>query len=373
MYLEKELSEIIKIPSVSSNIDELERCLRYCIEFVNNGIEKDKIFIDKREFNNVPSILFSNSDTMEFDILSIGHVDVVPAKEDLFKPKVFDNKIYGRGSADMKSGVLVALDILRDVVKVNKNVKYGVLVVSDEEIGGKNGSKKWAELGLNSKILLDYDSGDGFEYISQRSKGIVSVELEVIGIEAHGSMPWEGLDANDIMFEIISDLRKTFKSYSIYNKPKDTWISTMHVGIIKGGDVMNKIANFSKAVFDVRITEEYNVKDILKIFDEIVYNSKYRGRISYKTIAEGEPVFSDENDKYFKKYVNLVEKEIGKKPELVIFNGGTDMRYFVNKNNIVIHHNSNIGPIHSDNEWVDLITLEKLKKVGLEFVLSYNN
>ncbi len=373
MYLEKELNEIIKIPSVSSNIDELENCLQYCINFVVNDENKNKIFINKKEFNGVPSVLISNVDTMKFDILSIGHIDVVPAKDDMFKPRFSEKRIYGRGSADMKSGVLVALDILKDVVKAGKNIKYGVLVVSDEEIGGNNGAKKWAELGLNSKILLDYDSGDGFEYISQKSKGIVSVEVEVIGIEAHGSMPWEGLDANDIMFEIINDLRKTFKSYSMYDKPKDTWISTMHVGVINGGDAMNKIACSSKAVFDIRITEKYTVADILKIFDEIVVEGKYRGKVSYKLLAKGEPVYSDENNKYFKKYIDLVEKEIGKKPKLVIFNGGTDMRYFVNGDNIVIHHNSNIGPIHSDNEWVDLVTLERLKKVGLEFVLGYES
>ena len=47
------------------------------------------------------------------------------------------------------------------------------------------------------------------------------------------------------------------------------------------------------------------------------------------------------------------------------------MANFVNENNIVIHHNPNIGPIHSDNEFVDLITVEKLKKIGLQFVLDY--
>lgn len=371
MYLEKELNEIIKIPSVNLNIDELKNCLEYCINFVLDESNKNKIFVNRKEFNGVPSILISNIDTMKFDILSIGHIDVVPAKEEMFKPTFSDGKIYGRGSADMKSGVLVALDILKDVIKAGKNIKYGVLVVSDEEIGGNNGAKKWAELGLNSKILLDYDCGDGFEYISQKSKGVVSVEVEAIGVESHGSMPWEGLDANDIMFEIINDLRNTFKSYSIYNKPNDTWISTMHVGIINGGDAMNKIACSSKAVFDIRITEKYTVADIIKIFDGIALGGKYRGKISYKLLSEGKPVYTDENNKYFKKYIELVEKEIGKKPKLVIFNGTTDMRFFINKDNIIIHHNSNIGPVHSDNEWVDLKTLERLKKVGLEFVLAY--
>ncbi len=371
MYLEKELTEIIKIQSVSSNIRELENCLNYCINFAINHDNKEKIFITKKEFNGVPSILISNSNTTKFDILSIGHVDVVPAKDELFKPRIDGSKLYGRGSADMKSGVLVALDILKNVISFGKNIKYGVLIVSDEEIGGNNGAKKWAEIGLNSKILLDYDSGDGFEYISQKSKGIFAIEVETSGIEAHGSMPWNGLDSNDIMFDIITNLRDIFKSYSMHNKPNDTWLPTMHIGTINGGDAMNKIAHSSKATFDIRITEKYKTSDIITVFEKIINSSKHKDKIKYKILARGEPVYSDNENKYLKKYISILENEIKKKPQMVIFNGATDMRYFVNNNNVVIHHNSNIGPIHSDDEFVDLISLEKLKKVGLEFALSY--
>ena len=329
--------------------------------------------MNKKEFNNVPSILFSNCDTMNFDILSIGHIDVVPAKDELFTAKVEENKLYGRGSADMKSGVLVSLDLLKDVIEKNVDVKYGVLIVSDEEIGGVNGAKKWAELGLNSTVLLDYDSGDGFEYISQKSKGIAILELEAKGIEAHGSMSWEGLDANDIIIDTINELRGKFKNFSINNKPKDSWVPTMHVGIINGGDAMNKIASKSKATLDFRLTEQYKVQDVLNIINEII-DRKYKDLLSYKIIGYGEAVYSDSENKYFKKYKDILKKELdNKEPKLITFNDATDMRYFVNDKNIVIHHNSNIGPIHSDNEYVDLITLEKLKKIGLEFILNYKN
>ena len=372
MYLEKELKEIIEIKSVSSNIEELNNCLKYCVDFVQ-AKNKDKIFINKKEFNGISSILFSNCDTMNFDVLSIGHIDVVPAKDELFAVKIEENKLYGRGSADMKSGVLIALDLLKDTIEKNIAIKYGVLVVSDEEVGGVNGAKKWAELGLNATVLLDYDCGDGFEYISQKSKGITIVELESKGIEAHGSMSWDGLDANDIIIDTINELRAKFKNFSIYNKPKDSWVPTMHVGKINGGDAMNKIASQSKATLDFRLTEQYKVQDVFNIINEII-DRKYKDLLSYKVIGYGEAVYSNSENKYFKKYKDILKKELNnKEPQLVTFNGATDMRYFVNDKNIVIHHNSNIGTIHSDNEYVDLTTLAKLKKVGLEFILNYKN
>ena len=371
MYLEKELQEIVSIPSVSSNIRELNRCLDYCVNFATTNIDKSKIFINKKVFNDIPSILFSNCDTMQFDILAVGHVDVVPAKDELFKPKIIGTKLYGRGSADMKNGVLVSLDILKDVIKANKQVKYGVLVVCDEETGGNSGSREWAKLGLNGKILIDYDSGDGFEYISQRQKGSVWVEITTKGVDAHGSMPWNGIDSNDIMFSLIAELRKTFRAYSQLDKPNDTWVSTMHIGSIKGGEVVNKIASSTTAVIDFRIIEKYTLKDVEKTLNTIIEESKYKNYISYKNLLYNKAVFSGINNKYFKNYSNLLEKEIGKKPTLTTFNGSTDMAVFVNENNIVIHHNPNIGPIHSDNEFVDLATVEKLKKIGLQFVLEY--
>ena len=367
MYLEKELSEIVSIPSVTSNIIESKRCIDYCLNFVKKDINSDKLFVEQREFNGFHSMLISNCETMLFDILAVGHIDVVPATQELFVPKIDGTKMYGRGTADMKCGVLAALDILKDVIKLDKKIKYGVLIVSDEEIGGENGAKKWAELGLNAKVLLDYDSGKKFEYISQKSKGALCFEVETTGINAHGSRPWEGLDANDIMFEFIAELRKYFKSYSIENKPENVWVTTMHVGKIEGGDALNKISSKCKSLIDIRYTEDYKPEDIIKIFDDF----KNRKNFFYKITTFAKNVFSDPNDKHWKRYFEILEKELGKKPVSSVFHGITDMRYFTNSNNIIIHHCPDIGEAHSDTEYVDLITLEKLKKVGLEFVLNY--
>ena len=365
MYLEKELSEIVSIPSITSNITESDRCIDYCIDFIKNNTSTNP-FILKKYFNNFPSILIANKETMLYDVLAICHIDVVPAKQEMFIPKIINNRMYGRGTADMKCGVLVALDILKDIINTNKQISFGVLIVSDEEIGGENGAKKWAELGLNGKILLDYDTGKGFGFITQKSKGAICLDVEAVGIESHGSMPWDGLDANDILFELITELRKTFKAYSINNKPDNTWVSTMHVGKISGGDAVNKISSNSKALIDIRYTEEYNSKNIINIFDN--FKNKHQDHFSYKIIAFGKNVVTNIDNKYFNRYINCFKNETGKDPTMDYFNGTTDIRYFINDNNISIHHSPDIGPIHSEDEFVDLITLKKLKDIGLAFV-----
>ena len=60
MYLEKELSEIVSIPSVTSNIIESKRCIDYCLNFVKKDINSDKLFVEQREFNGFHSMLISN-------------------------------------------------------------------------------------------------------------------------------------------------------------------------------------------------------------------------------------------------------------------------------------------------------------------------
>ncbi len=47
--------------------------------------------------------------TFDFDILTVGHLDVVPAPKKIFVPNIEGNKLYGRGSGDMKSQIAIAL------------------------------------------------------------------------------------------------------------------------------------------------------------------------------------------------------------------------------------------------------------------------
>jgi len=76
-----------------------------------------------------------------------GHYDVVPPGSgwtitEPFKPRIVNERVYGRGSVDMKGGIAVSLILLKLLTKIESNIRgrVEVVLVPDEEIGGETGT-----------------------------------------------------------------------------------------------------------------------------------------------------------------------------------------------------------------------------------------
>ena len=129
--------KLISYKTIKENYNEINKALDFVKEELNNYYIKE-IFID-----NYKNLVISNTEDNNFDIIFCGHIDVVPC--DKYEGKVIDNKLYGRGAFDMKSGLSVMMSILKN----NKsNKKIALIITSDEEIGGY----------CCKQILKDYNS-----------------------------------------------------------------------------------------------------------------------------------------------------------------------------------------------------------------------
>ena len=128
---------------------------------------------------------------------------------DPFKAIVNGNKVYGRGSEDMKgtiASVLFALKALKGCgIKLKINIQLSF--TPDEEIGGRTGLGYLVNQGL---VRADYAMSEGYsgDYISIGNKGILWAEVEVIGKSAHSSMPYKGVNSFDRMNMLVTELEK---------------------------------------------------------------------------------------------------------------------------------------------------------------------
>lgn len=68
------------------------------------------------------------------------HLDVVPGSNDQFVPKVDGDRLYGRGAYDIKMAIAVFMQIFQDQDCRDKLSNVGIMITSDEEIGGMNGT-----------------------------------------------------------------------------------------------------------------------------------------------------------------------------------------------------------------------------------------
>jgi succinyl-diaminopimelate desuccinylase len=183
-----------------------------------------------------------------------GHIDIVPlgAKpwtRDPFAGETDGDRVYGRGSTDMKSGiaafVVAAIELAADLARGPGLV---LVITAGEEIGCE-GAKYLADhklLGEAGAIVVAEPTGN-YPFIGH--KGLAWFEVETFGVTAHGSMPDVGENAIVKMADVIRDLdrfRFPVESHPVMGKP------TMNVGTIRGGLNTNSVPDEARITLDTR-------------------------------------------------------------------------------------------------------------------------
>lgn len=195
--------DLIRFRTETGNLEEIRKCFAYIADLFDSSGALVRIF----EKPGIAPVLFlSNSETEDFDVLILGHLDVVPAEDKMFEPYIKDGKMFGRGTLDMKSFAAVALSSMFHVLQNNLKLKFGVILSSDEEKGSK-GTEAFMEAhpDMKAKIVLDNDVGGDILKIVSKCKNPVFVKIESVGKEAHGSTPWEGIDANENLLTVLNN------------------------------------------------------------------------------------------------------------------------------------------------------------------------
>jgi succinyl-diaminopimelate desuccinylase len=205
-----------------------------------------------------------------------GHFDVVPAGAgwtvDPFGGVVKDNRIWGRGSCDMKAGLAAAVfaaeAIRRAGVALNGSVEISGTV--DEESGGFAGVAWLAHHGRLSADRTDFAIIPEPLYVDRicvGHRGVYWFEVATSGRIAHGSMPFHGVSAIDhmamLLARIDAELRPALaaKTTAVPVIPAAARHATLNINGISGGQPVDGIqtpcvADHCRAVFDRRFLLE---------------------------------------------------------------------------------------------------------------------
>lgn len=262
-----------------------------------------------------------------------GHTDTVPFGNFQGNPlgEVKGNKIYGRGAVDMK-GPLAAMITAFERLSLVKEKKYSPVLVltSDEEAKNFAGIKKFLEV---NEIPIDFAiCGEPTDFkIYNRFKGAAYLIIDVIGKSAHGSRPYQGINAiygaNEIV-RLLEDFSKHVAS--IINKNfetenEHTMQSTLNVGKIVGGDKVNTVPERCSIEFEMRLVQPFEIYDKElkeKVFDKINKSVSFE----IKKIFSHDPAEIKADNKYIKELELELEK-YGKKPELSVMTGFSEANF----------------------------------------------
>lgn len=345
-----------KIVETASLSGETNQCLG-ALKLIEMEIKKKNIpiFIDFNE--GVPFIIAGNLD--KASILFLCHIDVVPAKVEFFKIKIKDNKLFGRGVLDMKGPLVASLDAF---IKLWKSGKENIIfaVTSDEEIGGFKGTEFLVK-NIFRKIEMAIIPDSSSEDLVLIQKAPFHIKILAKGKSAHGSKPWEGVNAAENLLKCCAEIVKKVKG----NTHQST---TATICQFHSGEATNMVPNNAEAVIDIRIKQESEVKTIIKNIN----NSSKKFGCEWEKIDE--PLFFEaEKDNFFIKKWQEAFKEVHhqKQVKFIVENGASDARFLWKELRIpVIVTSVKGGGAHSNHEWADIDSLNKLSETIVKFINS---
>ncbi len=149
--------ELIAIPSTDDRPDQLAAVIDYAERYARAA---PGVFVHRVEHAGKPSLIVTLRDTRAPAVMLNAHLDVVAARPEQFAPQVRDGRIYGRASQDMKGSGAVLLRLLRDLAARPTPPDVGWMFVSDEEIGGENGTGFLADQGWGCRFFLAAEPTD---------------------------------------------------------------------------------------------------------------------------------------------------------------------------------------------------------------------
>ena len=251
------IERLIAFPTVSrdSNLGLIEWTRDYLVDL---GADCRLTFDSSRKKANLFATLGGGSRP---GLVLSGHTDVVPVDgqdwaTDPFKATVADGKLYGRGSADMKSYIAAALVNAPKFLALNADAPLHLALSYDEEVGciGVRGLiKDLQDIGLKTAGCIVGEPTLMQPIIAH--KGTHRFRCCVTGREAHSSYTTHGVNAIDYAARIVVYIRQMADRLAQLETRDHAFtvpFTTMQTGLIRGGIAVNIVPKTCEFVFEAR-------------------------------------------------------------------------------------------------------------------------
>ena len=370
MNLENLVTDLIKIESISPKD-------KGCFDLIEPILSELGFISERINYKNVENLysVYGNSGPT---FCFLGHTDVVPTgPENLwthppFSAKKVDDKIYGRGAADMKGNICAFLKALSEFVNSEKNLnfKIAVLLTSNEEGEPDDGF---------IDILLDklLERGEKIDYclvgepssseivgdtIRIGRRGSLSGKLKILGKQGHIAYPEKIINPIFLASNIITELKE--KKWDVGNdhfQPTSFQVSNINSGTGAGNIVPGEL----EMDFNFRFCSESTSEGLIEEFEKILNSHDVDYNVEWN--LSGLPFLTTKT--YFVDLViDSIKNVLGREP--VINNGGgtSDGRFMPVMDAEIVE----LGPlnetIHKIDENVSLKDLNDLSKIYLEIL-----
>ena len=275
----KILSDLISFRTVSG--ENNEKLIDYCENILKAlGASSFRTFDDEKKRFNLFSTLKAKKANGKKPIILSGHTDVVPVSKswstDPFKATIKEDKLYGRGSCDMKGFIACSLAYAPIFSKANLDRDIHFAFTFDEETACQGAPLLIEELkkrNIKNGICIVGEPTN--MKIIDAHKGCYEYTTHFQGLAGHGSAPDKGVNAVEYAVKFVNkllELRETLKSKAPKDSIFDPPYTTLQIGGMEGGIARNVIADKCKVDWELRpVVKEDGIfvnKEIDKFINE---------------------------------------------------------------------------------------------------------
>ena len=367
------LKKLIKIESISPNDNG-------CFDVIKQQFDGLEFSFEETKYKNISNLIITNGDSKNKTFCFLGHTDVVPPGPESewsvppFSGEIIENKIYGRGAADMKGGVACFISALKEFLSENKNPSFNIMVLlnSNEEGKLENGKvdrvvnemidkNKFIDFCLIGEPSSSKKVGD---VIRIGRRGSLSGNLKVYGIQGHVAYPKQALNP-------ILEIGKTLEELKNmeWDRGNENFEPTsFQVSNIKSGTgAENVVPGVLEMTFNFRFSPESTPNRLKEKFEELLKKSDLKYDVSWTLSAL--PFLTSKTE-----FIDIVKssiKEINNIDTKIDNGGGTsDGRWIAPMGSEIVE----LGPlnktIHQIDEHVDIEDLSTLKEIYKKILIK---
>lgn len=339
-----------------------------CQELIAARLEQLGFSVERLRFGEVDNLWALRGKAAPV-LCFAGHTDVVPTgpledwQADPFKPEIRDGLLYGRGAADMKSG-LAAMVTATETYIANGGGQRGsiaFLITSDEEGPSVDGTKRvvealqargqkidWCVVGEPSS---EQETGDTLK-IGRR--GSLSGRLTVHGVQGHIAYPQRAENPVHAFAPALAELvARDWDQGNEHFQPTSFQVSNLNAGT----GAPNVIPGELKARFNLRYAPVQTVEALQRSVEEVL--QRHRVRYTLDWFHSGEPFYTRPG-KLVAELSAAVQKVSGRTPQLSTGGGTSDGRFIAVMGAEVVELGVPNASIHKVNESVRIADIDAL-------------
>jgi succinyl-diaminopimelate desuccinylase len=347
-------THLIRFRSTADQPGQLVAAIDYVGHYLSTAAG---LSVHRSERNGKPAIVATLQQTRRPELLLNGHLDVVAAQPGQFEPQLRGNRIYGRGAQDMKGSVAVLMRLMKDLMKLEQRPNIGVQFVSDEEIGGADGTQRLlAEKDWRCDFFIAAEPTD--MRICHQQKAALWVKLSIPGTPAHASRPWEG---NNPIMALCTGLETLKQRFPIL--AREEWKTTITPTMARSAESSsNQIPTELSLMLDIRHIVEDTTESLLEAIHESFPTAQI---VSQRSVR---PLVTDAETPALKSLANITEEIRGEPTRVYREHFSSDARFYSEANIPAICFGPAGQGLHSAEEWVDIDSLVQFYDVLYAYI-----